>query len=359
MDPQDLVNEVIARSGGRFTIGRQENASEFMVWFVNELHQGLASIAGGKKSGKKKKRTRTIITEVFEGIVEVTSISKRAAKAAEAGNPEDFDDSVTGAQKSNPSSSAADEDEFETKTVETPFTQLTLDILEKPLFKNDASGALMIPQDTLGNLLTKFNGENFVDFTARGVIGKRRYRIKKLPEYLVVHLGRFKKNNFSVEKNPTIVTFPIKNLDLNDFLYGDDGAKIGAIAVPSKEAVQSMGIKDMKELLTLHGRAASFRNVVEKEELTKLAVDLCEAGGGVNLNNVYDLVASTCHDTPASVGKEGQRDTLAEGSYRTQISHAASKQWFEVRELTVKDTLPESIVLCEALFLIFKKKGGA
>lgn len=41
------------------------------------------------------------------------------------------------------------------------------------------------------------------------------YRLTKLPEYLVLHLKRFNKNNFFLEKNPTIVTFPTKGLDLS------------------------------------------------------------------------------------------------------------------------------------------------
>lgn len=34
--------------------------------------------------------------------------------------------------------------------------------------------------------------------------------------YLIFHLARFTKNNFYVEKNPTIVNFPVKNLELKD-----------------------------------------------------------------------------------------------------------------------------------------------
>lgn len=36
------------------------------------------------------------------------------------------------------------------------------------------------------------------------------------PRYLIFHLARFTKNNFYVEKNPTIVNFPVKNLELRD-----------------------------------------------------------------------------------------------------------------------------------------------
>ena len=40
--------------------------------------------------------------------------------------------------------------------------------------------------------------------------------IQKLPNYLFIHIKRFSKNQFFKEKNPTIVNFPIKNLDMNE-----------------------------------------------------------------------------------------------------------------------------------------------
>lgn len=37
----------------------------------------------------------------------------------------------------------------------------------------------------------------------------KRFQLTKLPPYLVFCIKRFTKNNFFVEKNPTIVNFPI------------------------------------------------------------------------------------------------------------------------------------------------------
>jgi len=42
-----------------------------------------------------------------------------------------------------------------------------------------------------------------------------------LPEYLIVTYNRFQKNQWFVEKNPTIVNFPISNVDLYDCLADD------------------------------------------------------------------------------------------------------------------------------------------
>jgi len=52
---------------------------------------------------------------------------------------------------------------------------------------------------------------------------RRRYRITQFPQYLVLHLKRFTKNTWFVEKNPTIVTFPVKNLELKDCTSWFDG----------------------------------------------------------------------------------------------------------------------------------------
>jgi U4/U6.U5 tri-snRNP-associated protein 2 len=42
--------------------------------------------------------------------------------------------------------------------------------------------------------------------------------IAKLPKYLIVHIKRFSKNTQTfLEKNPTIVNFPIKNLELGHY----------------------------------------------------------------------------------------------------------------------------------------------
>jgi hypothetical protein len=121
------------------------------------------------------------------------------------------------------------EDETVTNT---DFMQLTLDIPEKLFFK-DQDGGLVIPQEPLVNVLRKFDGVSFsdvlamqqqskeTDATSEGIVvsRKRRYRLKKLPNYLILHLNRFKHNNFTVEKNPTIVMFPVKNFDLSDYVF--------------------------------------------------------------------------------------------------------------------------------------------
>ena len=70
------------------------------------------------------------------------------------------------------------------------------------------------------DLLRKFNNQQTSDDIKAG---RRRFRLTKLPSYLVLHIKRFTKNNFFVEKNPTIVNFPVKNLELRDVVPVPDG----------------------------------------------------------------------------------------------------------------------------------------
>ena len=74
----------------------------------------------------------------------------------------------------------------------------------------------IIPQVPLFNILKKFDGET-VTTTVRPP-ARMRYRVTRLPRYLMVHMSRFTKNNFFREKNPTLVIFPVKNLELKDYI---------------------------------------------------------------------------------------------------------------------------------------------
>ena len=64
----------------------------------------------------------------------------------------------------------------------------------------------------------KFDGETSQEL--RGGLLRRFRLTHPLPRYLILHYKRFKLNNFFVEKNPTLVTFPVKNLELKDYVDG-------------------------------------------------------------------------------------------------------------------------------------------
>ena len=71
------------------------------------------------------------------------------------------------------------------------------------------------------DLLRKFDGGRVHDDIKAG---RRRFRLTRLPRYLALHMKRFTKNNFFWEKNPTIVNFPVRNLELRDIVPVPSGA---------------------------------------------------------------------------------------------------------------------------------------
>lgn len=91
------------------------------------------------------------------------------------------------------------------------------------------------PQVPIFNIMRKFDGSTITDDIR---LGRRRMRILRLPPFLCMHMRRFTKNNFFTEKNPTIVNFPVKNLELRDILPLPEGGRCGE-CVP----VNSGGIK--------------------------------------------------------------------------------------------------------------------
>ena len=97
----------------------------------------------------------------------------------------------------------------------TPFYMLGLDLPPPPLFQ-DVMEKNIIPQVALAACLSKFDGATEHDVLRPP--GRKTYVLEALPPYLILHMKRFTKNNFFVEKNPTIVTFPVRNLELRDAL---------------------------------------------------------------------------------------------------------------------------------------------
>ena len=68
-------------------------------------------------------------------------------------------------------------------------------------------------------ILHKFDGVS--EHNVRGSL--KRFHLLELPRFLIIQIKRFSTNTQNqAEKNPTIVSFPIKNLDLRDFLLLPD-----------------------------------------------------------------------------------------------------------------------------------------
>jgi len=235
VDPHMLVQAISNDSNKRFHVGKQIEAGEFMAWFLHQLHLGT----GGKKSGS------SIIYEIFQGSVEVTTQRHKTMHSSDVHEKEDDrygseDENETDMEGKEPPK-ATNSNEMEEIIHETNFLQLTLDIPEKPLFKDDAGG-LVIPQEPLVNILKKFDGVTFSDVLTANGLQRRRYKVKQLPSYLILCVARFKQNEFNNEKNPTIVPFPVKNLDLGRYVMRSSNDEKSSI--PTEDQVHEMSVSE-------------------------------------------------------------------------------------------------------------------
>ncbi|KAI7881084.1 cysteine proteinase [Lichtheimia hyalospora FSU 10163] len=183
VSPHELLQEISNASDKRFRLTEQSNAIDFLSWFLNTLHRDL---------GGTKKRNSSMITKIFQGEVQVESQAVGASGPA-AGQKE----------------IAVFDEDREIKTNQIPFLFLALDLPPAPLYQDEAEKNI-IPQVPLTTILQKYDGKQIQETANQ----KRRYQITRLPQYLIFHIKRFNKNNWTLEKNPTIVNFPIKDVDM-------------------------------------------------------------------------------------------------------------------------------------------------
>jgi U4/U6.U5 tri-snRNP-associated protein 2 len=281
-----------------------------------------------------------------------------------------------------------------------PFSYLSLDIPPCPLFR-DSKGGLVIPQIPLFQLLSKFDGNKWNDQVTKEAHYRKQYRILKLPRYLMFHLHRFNRNNFSLEKNPTIVTFPVRNLEMKDYLFSEENEqkqdfekKLGNC--PSSDALSKMKSEELKtfirkygaplhlqELSFLEGKsqngnsssnnAGLYQTKEEEEDLTTQDHSIegnlkCVAFRVLERIDLfkstkYDLVANICHESEGNAngidvgenyagsvhGKKNpslisnQDDVINRGFYKIHLQFKPTGQWYELQDLLVTETSPQQI----------------
>ncbi|WOL18128.1 U4/U6.U5 tri-snRNP-associated protein 2 isoform X1 [Canna indica] len=200
VSPHEFLQAVMKVSNKRFQIGVQSDPVEFMSWLLNTLHTQLRP---------SKKKDRSIIYDCFQGELEVVKEIQKKFLLEKQDN-DDEQNKVTISEGRSANNNVLKE------TSKVPFLMLGLDLPPPPLFK-DAMEKNIIPQVPLFNILKKFDGETITE-VVRPCIARMRYRVTRLPKYMILHMRRFTKNNFFVEKNPTLVNFPVKNLELKDYI---------------------------------------------------------------------------------------------------------------------------------------------
>lgn len=222
VSPHELLQEIALRSNKRFTLTSQSDPVEFLSWFLNNLHLGLG--------GSKTKPGSSMVQRAFQGKLKVESQTITAR--ADVGDRLRFEEAA------------------EVKVDLVRFLFLTLDLPSAPLFQDELEKNI-IPQVPLSAVLSKYDGVHSQEHHAQ----RKRYRLlHPLPPYLLLHVKRFSQNKFVSERNPTIVTFDARNLDMAPYvepnpqewppgepIWYDLVANVVHEAVRSKEDVADSG----------------------------------------------------------------------------------------------------------------------
>ncbi|XP_046392366.1 U4/U6.U5 tri-snRNP-associated protein 2 [Ischnura elegans] len=198
VSPHEMLQAVVLWSRKKFQFTEQGDPIEFLSWFLNALHFAL----NGTKKPKSSVVYRTLLgsMRIYTRKIPPIELEERQREAL------------------------LTTQEYAETSADSPFLYLTCDLPPPPLFKDEFRENI-IPQVNLYTLLTKFNAQSEKEYKTYKENFMKRFEITKLPPYLILYIKRFTKNTFFVEKNPTIVNFPIKNVDFGDILTPEVKAK--------------------------------------------------------------------------------------------------------------------------------------
>ncbi|KAI9046456.1 hypothetical protein LZ554_009205 [Drepanopeziza brunnea f. sp. 'monogermtubi'] len=271
VSPHELLQEISLKSNKKFTLTTQSDPVEFLSWFLNNLHLALG--------GSKTKPGSSMVQRVFQGKLKVESQAITAK--ADAGDRLRFEEAAS------------------VQTDVNRFMFLTLDLPAAPLFQDELD-ANIIPQVPLTSILSKYDGRQAQEHLNM----RKRYRLlHPLPPFLLFHVKRFSKNKFVEERNPTIVTFDARNLDLSPYVEPDP--KVHAMGEPIW----------------------------------------------------YDLVANIVHE--AVRGKEdveGAAGGEVGRSWKCQLLDKARGGWSEMQDLFVKEAPKELLYLGESYLQVWERR---
>ncbi|XP_055924150.1 U4/U6.U5 tri-snRNP-associated protein 2-like isoform X1 [Argiope bruennichi] len=189
VSPHEMLQAVVLCSKKMFQITEQGDPIAFLSWFLNSLHSAL--------NGTKKPNS-SIVYKTFQGALRIYTRTLLPIDATEEEKQQ-----------------LLMNEEYQEKVEDTTFLYLTLDLPPPPLFKDELTENI-IPQVPLINILAKFNGISEKEYKTYKDSKMKRFEITRLPPYLILFIKRFTKNTFFIEKNNTIVNFPIKNVDFSE-----------------------------------------------------------------------------------------------------------------------------------------------
>ncbi|CAD5118010.1 DgyrCDS6750 [Dimorphilus gyrociliatus] len=198
VSPHEMLQAIVLCSKKKFQITVQGDCIEVLSWLLNSLHGALNG---------SKKLSSSIINQTFRGKMRVYSRKLPAVDLKES-------------EKER----LLQCEEYQVMCEESQFLYLTCDLPPPPLYP-DEQRENIIPQVPIYQVLNKFNGITETEHKTYKDLYMKRYEITKLPPYIILYMKRFTKNMFLKEKNPTIVNFPVKNIDFGELLLPEVRAK--------------------------------------------------------------------------------------------------------------------------------------
>jgi len=376
ISPQELVNVISTLSKKRFANnganGTIIECMDFLNWFLNEMHRGLTigCASKGVLPAIAAKEPSTI-TQCFQGVIEVTEQRRKAAVAAIAAN--------ANSTSSSSSTSNENDDEQEQPWTETvrqvKFNHLSLDIPPPPLFQ-DGEEELIIPQVPIFELLSKFDGNKWSETLIGEEHVRRKYKILKLPIYLILNLIRITDTTgFRKARNPTIVTFPLRHLDMNSVANITSTAT--TTACPTIEEISQMTTaKELKNVVLNYGTTQQQSQLrgCDKTDLMAIAVDVCTKLIQQSNNIIdrcqgkYKLLSNICRNSIQTAALQGisvgaaTESTLSRvmiqstNPFKVHLQNKATSQWYELEDLIVTEVEPQQIGVSESSILIYEKE---
>ncbi|MCJ1261402.1 hypothetical protein MMC22_001266 [Lobaria immixta] len=269
VSPHELLQQISRQSSKRFDLLHQSDPVDFLSWFLNNMHLALG--------GSKMKPGTSIIHKIFQGKLKVES--QQITAKADAGDRLRFEEAA------------------EVLVDSIRYLMLTLDLPAAPLFQDELDKNI-IPQVPLTSILSKYDGLK----SQEHLNTRKRYRLlHPLPPYLLFHIKRFSKNKFVSERNPTIVTFPVRSLDMSPYVEPN----------PS-----------------LHSPGEPIW---------------------------YDLVANVTHEAVRT------RDDSVEGEaerkvWRVQVKDRARDEWLEIQDLFVERVATETLFTKESYLMVWERR---
>ena len=199
-----------------------------------------------------------------------------------------------------------------------------MDLPPPPLFQ-DSVEKNIIPQVSIQSVLAKSDGRttqvfrldareslSIVDKSFQESAGQlRRFKLQRLPPYIILHFKRFTKNIFVEEKNPTIVNFPLRGLDF----------------------------RECKFVIT--------RLTYIAHKLRCIDVDAPEG----HSPTMYDLVANVIHESAAGTTRD-KESTIWKVHIRAGSGGGENEKWFQIQDLIVEEIRKEMIFLGETVLQV-------